>query len=100
MDDKTQEKTNEETKNAKVNSGDGNKSEGLTQLERVCAENERLEKNIVEARRLNAEAVELETRAILGGNSLGAPQHVEKKEDDPIEYSKKVLNGEVGEKQE
>jgi len=56
--------------------------------EKLTTQNERLEKNLKELR-------ELEARRTLGGNTEAGNTPQEKKEDSPIDYSKKLLTGEL-----
>ena len=86
----------EETK-PQGDTGGGDKPKELSLLERTNQAAERLEKANEEAARLNREAQEIYAQQKLSGRAE-AGEGSKEKELDPVEYSKKVMAGEIPEK--
>lgn len=75
--------------------GEGTKPESTPLIERGDATAERIEKAVESLREENDRAEKLRAHAALGGRSE-AGTNEEKKEETPIEFSQKLMSGEVG----
>lgn len=88
MDEETTKQEGEEQKGADENNDEGSLTKTAKEIERLNAETERLNKAIAE--KANADA-----RAKISGVTDAGNQPVEKKEETPEEYAKRVLKGEL-----
>lgn len=94
MDEQKEAEEQEKPENTEDNSDEGNKPQEPSVLTRGAAIAERLEKALKEAETTTAKLQELAAIKALGGETDGAKKQ-EKQEEDPTEYSKKVLQGKL-----
>ena len=101
VDEKSEEKTTEQEKESSESDPSGRDKSGEDNPVIMANQAaERLERANQEKRELLKREEEMEARRILGGRSKGAEQVKQPEEEDPVEYSKRALAGNIKPKEQ
>jgi len=93
MDNEETQTKGETAEISAVDTGDGDKPEAASIVDRAHAENERMEANLKKREELIAREEKMRAIDMLGGKTNAIPQRQKKEEQSNLDYAKEALSG-------
>ena len=90
----------EEKKEATTDSGEGDKSESINDIDRANEAAERMARQNDRKEELIKREEKLAVQKALGGSSEAGKKSEEKKEESPADYAKRVMSGDLNDKKD